>query len=93
MTDAPKAQSQVSPEEDPVLLAKKRAAERIKARFHHEERHTMNFEKAHQWFQKEKALEKKHFSKESQLQRMEKRLIYIAPRSTITKLIQEKQAA
>lgn len=93
MAEAQKDQAQAPPEENPILLAKKRAAERIKARFHHKERHPMNVEKAKQWFLKEKSLEKKGFSKEKQLQELRHRLFYIAPRPTILKLLQEKPAA
>ena len=93
MAEAQKDQAQAPPEENPILLAKKKAAERIKARFHQEERHNMNVEKAKQWFLKEKSLEKKGFSKENQLREMEYRLFYISPRPTIEKLLQEKKAA
>ncbi len=94
MADAQKESSQAPPqEENPILLAKKRAAERIKARFHQEDRHHMNMEKAHQWYLKQKALEKKHFSKEEQLEAMRKRLFYISPRVTIERLVKEAQAA
>ncbi|HID34288.1 MAG TPA: hypothetical protein EYP25_06920 [Anaerolineae bacterium] len=93
MAEAQKDQAQAPPEENPILLAKKRAAERIKARFHQEERHPMNVEKAHQWFLKEKSLEKKGFSKDKQLELYRQRLFYIAPRPTIEKLLQEKKAA
>jgi len=53
----------------------------------------MNVEKAHQWFLKEKSLEKKGFSKDKQLELYRQRLFYIAPRPTIEKLLQEKKAA
>ncbi len=92
MAEAQKDQAQAPPEDNPILLAKKRAAERIKARFHHEERHNMNVEKATKWFLKKKALDKQGFSKEKQLEELRRRLFYIAPRSTIVKLVQEKQA-
>jgi len=93
MAEAQKDQAQAPPEENPILLAKKRAAERIKARFHQEGRHNMNVEKAHQWFLKVKSLEKEGFSKEKQLELYRQRLFYIAPRPTILKLLQESQAA
>ena len=93
MAEAQKDQAQAPPDENPILLAKKRAAERIKARFHQEDRHPMNIEKAHQWYEKEKSLEKKVFSKDRQLQEYRRRLYYIAPRPTIEKLLQEKKAA
>ena len=94
MAEAQKDQAQATPEEDPVLAARKRAAERVKARFHHEERRNMNVEKAHQWYLKEKSLEKKHFSKEKRLEEMRRRLFYIAPRPTVEKLVSgEKKAA
>ncbi len=93
MADVHKDQAQAPPEENPILLAKKRAAERIKARFHSKGKHPMNFEKAHQWYQKEKTQEKQGFSKEEQLAILRQRLIYIAPRPTILKLLQEQKAA
>ena len=94
MADAQKGPSQAPPqEENPILLAKKRAAERIKARFHQEDKHNMNMEKAHQWYLQQKDLEKKQFSKEKQLEAMRQRLFYIAPRVTIERLIKEAQAA
>jgi hypothetical protein len=95
MAEAQKDPAQATPEDDPVLLAKKKAAEQIKSRFHHEERRNMNVEKAHQWYLKEKSFEKKHFSKEAQLEKMRRRLLYIAPRPTVEKLVkqQTKKAA
>jgi len=91
MADAQKEQVQAPQEQDPVMLAKTRAAQRIKALFHKEKEANMNDERAVETFQKLKSLEKKHFDKEKQLEAMKARVWYIAPRPTIVRML--KQAA
>jgi len=83
MADAQKEQVTAPQEQDPIMLAKARAAERIKALFHKKKEVNMNEERAVERFQKLKALEKKQFTKEKQLEKMKERLLYISPRSTI----------
>jgi hypothetical protein len=93
MADAQKEQVQAPQEQDPVLQAKTRAAQRIKALFHKEKEATMNDERAVETFLKIKTQEKKGFSKEKQLKAMQDRVWYIAPRPTIEKMLAQKQAA
>jgi len=68
MADAQKEQVQAPQEQDPIMLAKIRAAERIKALFHKEKEANMNDERAVERFLKLKSLEKKRFNKEKQLE-------------------------
>ena len=90
MADASKEQIQ-APEQDPVWLAKTRAAQRIKALFHSEKEANMNDQRAVELFRKLKAAAKKGFDKEKQLKELDYKLWYIAPRSTVVKRL--KQAA
>ena len=91
MADAQKEQVQAPQEQDPIMLAKIRAAERIKALFHKEKEANMNDERAVERFLKLKSLEKKRFNKEKQLETLKQRLWYIAPRPTLERKL--KQAA
>ncbi len=83
MADAQTEQVQAPQEQDPIMLAKTRAAERIKALFHKEKEANMNDERAVERFLKLKSLEKKRFNKEKQLEALKQRLWYIAPRPTL----------
>ncbi len=91
MADAQKEQVQAPQEQDPVLLAKTRAAQRIKALFHKEKEAKMNDERAVETFLKLKSLEKARFEKEKQLETLKQKVWYIAPRPTIEQML--KQAA
>jgi len=73
------------------MLAKTRAAQRIKALFHKEKEANMNDERAVETFLKLKSLEKERFEKEKQLEALKQKVWYIAPRPTIEQLL--KQAA
>ncbi|RUA18190.1 MAG: hypothetical protein DSY55_00675 [Clostridia bacterium] len=89
MADAQKEQITAPQEQDPIMLAKARAAERIKALFHKEKEANMNEEKAAERFLKLKSVEKKSFSKEKQLERLRQHLLYLSPRPTIEKQLQK----
>jgi hypothetical protein len=90
MADASKEQVQ-TPEQDPVLLAKTRAAQRIKALFHSKKEANMNDQRAVEEFLKQKSVEKKSFDKEEQLKKLDYKIWYIAPRPTLERRL--KQAA
>ena len=90
MADVAKEHTQ-TPEQDPIWLAKTRAAQRIKALFHSEKEATMDDQRAVELFLKRKSLEKQKFNKEKQLQELNYKIWYIAPRSTLEKRL--KQAA
>ncbi len=89
MADAQKEQVQAPQEQDPIMLAKTRAAERIKALFHKEKEANMNDERAVERFLKLKSLEKKRFNKEKQLEALKQRLWYIAPRPTLEQKLKQ----
>ena len=90
MADAQQEQVQTPQEQqDPVLLAKTRAAQRIKALYHQEKEANMNEERAVETFLKQKSQEKERFDKEKQLKEMEFRVWYIAPRPTQVKKLKE----
>jgi hypothetical protein len=89
MADAQKEQGQAPQEQDPVMLAKIRAAERIKALFHKEKEATMNDERAVERFLKLKSFEKKRFDKEKQLEELKQRVWHIAPRPTLEQKLQQ----
>ena len=90
MADAQKEQVQTPDEQqDPIMLAKARAAQRVKALYHQEKEANMNEERAVQTFLKLKALEKERFDKEKQLKEMKSRLWYVAPRPTLEKMLKE----
>jgi hypothetical protein len=91
MADDQKEIVQAPQEQDPVMLAKVRAAQRIKALFHKEKEANMNDQRAVETFRKLKAIEKGRFDKQQQLGQLKYRLWYIAPRPTIEKML--KQAA
>jgi len=76
-------------EQDPIMLAKARAAQRIKALFHQEKEANMNEERAAERFLELKKIEKKSFSKEKQLERLKQNLLYLSPRLTIEKKLQK----
>lgn len=89
MADAQTEQVQAPQEQDPIMLAKTRAAERIKALFHKEKEANMNDERAVERFLKLKSLEKKRFNKEKQLEALKQRLWYIAPRPTLEQKLKQ----
>ncbi len=89
MADTQKEQVEAPQEQDPIQLAKTRAAQRIKALFHKENEANMNDERAVETFLKLKSLEKKQFSKEKQLEAMKQKVWHIAPRPTQEKLLKE----
>lgn len=89
MADAQKEQVQAPQEQDPIMLAKIRAAERIKALFHKEKEANMNDERAVERFQKLKSLEKNRFNKEKQLEELKQRLWHIAPRPTLEQKLKQ----
>ncbi len=91
MADAQKEQVQAPQEQDPVMLAKTRAAQRIKALFHKEKEANMNDERAVETFLKLKSREKTQFEKAKQLEALKQKVWYIAPRPTIEQML--KQAA
>ncbi len=91
MADAQKEQVQAPQEQNPVMLAKIRAAQRIKALFHKEKEATMNDERAVETFLKLKSREKAQFEKGKQLESLKQKVWYIAPRPTIAQML--KQAA
>ena len=89
MADAQKEQGQAPQEQDPVMLAKIRAAERIKALFHKEKEATMNDERAVERFLKLKSFEKERFDKEKHLEELKQRVWHIAPRPTLEQKLQQ----
>jgi hypothetical protein len=89
MADAQQEQAQAPQEQDLVLQAKTRAAQRIKALFHKKNEATMNDERAVETFLKLKSIEKKNFSKDKQIEELKRRMWYIAPRPTQEKLLKE----
>ena len=89
MADNQKDLAQAPQEQDPIWQAKTRAAQRIKALFHKEKEANMNDQRAVEAFRKAKAIEKEHFDKESQLEKLKYKLWYIAPRPTIEKMLQQ----
>ena len=89
MADTQTEQTQAPQDQDPIMLAKARAAERIKALFHKEKEADMNNEKAVQRFLKLKSLEKQRFDKSKQLEELKRRVWHIAPRPTLERMLQE----
>ena len=89
MADVQKENSQAPQKQDLIMLAKARAAERIKALFHKEKEANMSNEKAVERFLKLKSLEKQRFDKAKHLEELKQRLWYIAPRPTLAQKLKQ----
>jgi hypothetical protein len=89
MADAPKDPTQVSQAQELILLAKTRAAERIKTLFHQEKEANMKEESAVEQFRQLKTVEKKRFDKEKRLEELKRLVWYLAPRPTLEKKLQQ----